>query len=95
MTHEGTTLMPRGTLADAWAAASWHPELLRLTGTTALHPDAPAVARFVAAAEHALGTPRPVLRLSDYARYPRDGEDRKSTRLNSSHPQLSRMPSSA
>ena len=74
MTHEGIPLMPRGTLADAWAAAAWHPELLRLTGAAALDPDAPAVARFVAAAEHALGTPWPDLRLSDYARYPRDGD---------------------
>ena len=74
MTHEEATLMPRGTLADAWAGASWHPELLRLSGTTALDPDAPAVARFVAAAERALGTPWPGLRLSDYARYPRDGD---------------------
>jgi hypothetical protein len=74
VSHEGIPLMPRGTLAVAWAAASWHPELLRLTGTAALDPDAPAVSRFVAAAEHALGTPWPDLRLSDYARYPRDGD---------------------
>lgn len=74
MTHEGIPLMPRGTLAEAWAAASWHPEQLRHTGTAALDPDAPAVAHFVAAAEHALGTPWPDLRLSDFARYPREGD---------------------
>ena len=46
-----------------------------------------------------LGLPRPELRMDDGERHTPSaaagGADRKSTRLNSSHRRLSRMPSSA
>jgi hypothetical protein len=71
---EPTALMPRGALVEAWARATWHPELLRLGAPGALNPDAPSVVPFVTAADHAHGTPWPDVRLSDYARYPRDGD---------------------
>ena len=74
MDTEPTALMPRGALVDAWGRASWHPHLLRFDDATALDPDTPAVARFVDAADRALGTPWPDVRLSDFARYPRDGD---------------------
>ncbi|KRE28897.1 heparinase II/III family protein [Agromyces sp. Soil535] len=67
-------LMPRGALVEAWARAEWHPQSLLLDDTEAIDPDATAVARFVATADRALGTPWPDVRLSDYARYPRDGD---------------------
>ena len=55
---------------------------------------ADAVARFVADGGKGATTLQPVT-ITDHPRFAWRGLDRKSTRLNSSHLKLSRMPSSA
>ena len=52
--------------------------------------ETPLIASLAVALMHEAGVPRAALQL-----LPGDGKDRKSTRLNSSHTSVSRMPSSA
>ena len=71
MSRRNGSLVRRGDLAAAWADAEWHPELLSLEPWPHATAD---TGEFVDRADAAIGTPWPAPLLSDYARYPRDGD---------------------
>ena len=54
-----------------------------------------ALTAAVPADQLSIGKRRALMREANALLMPPEGPDRKSTRLNSSHPRLSRMPSSA
>ena len=71
MSRRNGSLVRRGDLAAAWADAEWHPELLSLEPWPHAAAD---TGELVERADAAIGTPWPAPLLSDYARYPRDGD---------------------
>lgn len=72
MSGRPESIAGRGDLARAWADAAWHPESLQLEPW--LQPGSETVRPFVEQADAAIGTPWPQPLLTDYARYPRDGD---------------------
>ncbi|HZW42438.1 MAG TPA: hypothetical protein VFE99_09040, partial [Agromyces sp.] len=71
MSRQSDSISPRGVLAAAWAEAEWHPELL---SSEPWSRGAADVGAFLERADASIGTPWPVPLLTDYARYPRDGD---------------------
>ncbi|HKH08084.1 MAG TPA: hypothetical protein VKA62_03970, partial [Agromyces sp.] len=71
MSRRSGSIMRRGHLAAVWGDAEWHPELL-----FALPWPQPGAdpGEFVERADASIGGPWPAPLLSDYARYPRDGD---------------------